>query len=159
MATNRQVARMKKTVASWQLDIDRIMDDQGDALARVLDWASTVNADSPLMIYSTSAPEEVAAAQKRHGAERVAKAVESFLATAAEKLVAQMGVTRLVVAGGETAGAVVKKLGIRALQIGPEICPGVPWTQTAVGPHLALALKSGNFGADDFFEQALRMLP
>jgi len=71
----------------------------------------------------------------------------------------QRGVARLVVAGGETSGAVVQALGVEALAIGPEIDPGVPWT-TSIGPRpLALALKSGNFGAEDFFAKSLAMLP
>jgi uncharacterized protein YgbK (DUF1537 family) len=63
-------------------------------------------------------------------------------------------VQRLVVAGGETSGAVVQALGVTTLRIGAAICPGVPWTQ-AEGRPLLLALKSGNFGGPDFFEQAL----
>ena len=63
---------------------------------------------------------------------------------------------RLVVAGGETSGAVVQALGVTALRIGPAICPGVPWTQAADRP-LWLALKSGNFGGPEFFDEALRM--
>jgi len=71
------------------------------------------------------------------------------------------GARRLVVAGGETSGAVVSALGASALRIGPEIDPGVPWTETIGGdrPPIALTLKSGNFGAPDFFEKALKMLP
>jgi 3-dehydrotetronate 4-kinase len=65
----------------------------------------------------------------------------------------------LVIAGGETSGAVVQRLGIRTLRIGPAIDPGVPWTIAASGMPLALALKSGNFGSVDFFEKALSRLP
>ena len=68
------------------------------------------------------------------------------------------GVRQLIVAGGETSGAVVQALGITGLRIGPEIDPGVPWTETLGGPAMALALKSGNFGAPDFFIKALAML-
>ena len=71
-------------------------------------------------------------------------------------MVAQ-GVRRLVVAGGDTSGAVVKALGVQALRIGAQIDPGVPWTQSLGEPRLALALKSGNFGAVDFFGKALDM--
>ena len=72
---------------------------------------------------------------------------------------AQRGFTRLIVAGGETSGAVIHSLGVTALEIGPEIDPGVPWTlSSGAGPHLALALKSGNFGADDFFLKAWERL-
>jgi 3-dehydrotetronate 4-kinase len=69
-----------------------------------------------------------------------------------------LGVRRVVVAGGETSGAVVGALGVDALTIGPEIDPGVPWTRTLAGTDLALALKSGNFGAPDFFLKAWGML-
>ena len=68
------------------------------------------------------------------------------------------GFTRFVIAGGETSGAVVNALGVRMLQIGPEIDPGVPWTRSIGGPDLALALKSGNFGAPDFFSRAWTLL-
>ncbi|MBY0440083.1 MAG: hypothetical protein K2W80_18020, partial [Burkholderiales bacterium] len=68
---------------------------------------------------------------------------------------AAAGVRRLVVAGGETSGAVVGALGVRALRIGPVIAPGVPWTASDGGAPLWLALKSGNFGAPDFFRTAL----
>ena len=70
-----------------------------------------------------------------------------------------LGVRRFVVAGGETSGAVVEVLGVRALEIGPEIDPGVPWTLSSGGEPVALALKSGNFGAPDFFARAVAMLP
>ena len=65
---------------------------------------------------------------------------------------------RLIVAGGETAGAVVGALGIRILRIGPQIDPGVPWTESVDDKPIALALKSGNFGATDFFSKALAQL-
>ena len=83
--------------------------------------------------------------------------IESTMGKIAAGLVAS-GVTRLVVAGGETSGAVVQALDIRALRIGPEIDPGVPWTETVGGAPLALALKSGNFGGEDFFAKAFGML-
>jgi uncharacterized protein YgbK (DUF1537 family) len=71
----------------------------------------------------------------------------------------ERGVRRLVVAGGETSGAVVAALGVRALKIGPPIDPGVPWTVSLGEPQLALALKSGNFGAPDFFLKAFACAP
>ena len=70
------------------------------------------------------------------------------------------GVRRLVVAGGETSGAVVGRLGVKRLRIGAEIDPGVPWTLAeGAGPPMLLALKSGNFGGRDFFLQAFERLP
>ena len=80
------------------------------------------------------------------------------MAAIAKGLVAR-GVRRLVVAGGETSGAVVDALGVKALKIGPPIDPGVPWTASLGEPELLLALKSGNFGAPDFFIKAFERLP
>ena len=89
----------------------------------------------------------------------VASAIEGFLSSVARWLTDELNVRRLVLAGGETSGAITASLNVKALRIGPEICAGVPWTQT-IGrePKLALALKSGNFGAEDFFASALEML-
>jgi uncharacterized protein YgbK (DUF1537 family) len=80
------------------------------------------------------------------------------MAAIARGLVAK-GVRRLVVAGGETSGAVVEALGVKGLRIGPAIDPGVPWTVSLGDPPLALALKSGNFGAPDFFIKAIACAP
>ncbi|MGH8635795.1 MAG: nucleotide-binding domain containing protein, partial [Burkholderiales bacterium] len=104
--------------------------------------------------YSSAEPGQVATVQAQLGAERAAALVEGMFARLAQELVA-LGVRRLVVAGGETSGAVVQALGVQALAIGAPIDPGVPWTMSLGEPRIALALKSGNFGADDFFEKAL----
>ena len=101
--------------------------------------------------------EGVAAAQTRLGREAAGEIVERFLAEIAVRLVAR-GFRSLIVAGGETSGAVVQALGVARLEIGPEIDPGVPWTLSQPGGELALALKSGNFGAEDFFLKAWRSL-
>ena len=95
--------------------------------------------------------------QQALGRERAGALVESILAEIARGLVAR-GVRRLVVAGGETSGAVVQALGISGLRIGRQIDPGVPWTMSLGEPPLALALKSGNFGAEDFFLRAFQVL-
>jgi uncharacterized protein YgbK (DUF1537 family) len=84
--------------------------------------------------------------------------VEDVFAAVAVEL-RNAGMTKLIVAGGETSGAVLKALGVSALRIGPEIAPGVPWTISAEEPAMCLALKSGNFGDENFFEQALSLLP
>jgi uncharacterized protein YgbK (DUF1537 family) len=110
-----------------------------------------------VLVYATSAPEEVRAVQRELGVERAGALVERTLAAIAEGLV-RAGVRKLVVAGGETAGAVVGALKISALRIGPQIDPGVPWTQSIDAVPLALALKSGNFGSVDFFSKALAQL-
>jgi uncharacterized protein YgbK (DUF1537 family) len=112
-------------------------------------------AEAPLC-YSSAPPEAVQRAHARHGRAEVAERVESFFGGLAQGL-ADLGVGRLVVAGGETSGAVVTALGLTAFDIGPEIDPGVPALSTREG-DLAIALKSGNFGGPDFFAKALGML-
>ncbi|HMB75722.1 MAG TPA: nucleotide-binding domain containing protein, partial [Kiloniellaceae bacterium] len=89
------------------------------------------------------------------GKARAAEALEGFFAEVARQAVAA-GITRVVTAGGETSGAVVEGLSLERLEIGPEIDPGVPALRA--GPDLAVALKSGNFGAPDFFAKAARVL-
>jgi uncharacterized protein YgbK (DUF1537 family) len=132
--------------------------DGGDDVARALAFAERHLGDGPVLISSSAPPEEVASVQERLGRERAGAAVEEAMAAIAQGLVAQ-GVRRLVVAGGETAGAVVGALGIKGLRIGPPIDPGVPWTTSLGEPPLALALKSGNFGAPDFFIKAFACAP
>jgi 3-dehydrotetronate 4-kinase len=110
-----------------------------------------------VLIYATAPPEAVKAVQAELGTERAGTLVEDTLAAVAQGLVQRLGVRQLIVAGGETSGAVVKALGVKGLRIGPEIDPGVPWTaalQDGSGAPLALALKSGNFGTPDFFLKA-----
>ena len=109
------------------------------------------------LVFSSAGPDEVAQAQRERGREQVAHAVERFFADVAARVVDQ-GVRRLVVAGGETSGAVVSALGLAALEIGPEIDPGVPVLYVPGRERLALALKSGNFGAVEFFEKALSLM-
>jgi uncharacterized protein YgbK (DUF1537 family) len=118
-------------------------------------WALERIAAHPL-VYSSATPDAVRHAQERHGRATVAGAIEDFMADLARALVAG-GVTRLAIGGGETSGAVVTGLGISAFAIGPEIDPGVP-ALAVDGRPLALALKSGNFGAEDFYEKALKAL-
>lgn len=109
------------------------------------------------LIYSSATAEQVAASQQKHGRDAVAHTLDNLFGEVAQRLV-KAGVKRLVVAGGETSGAVVSALGIRAFEVGPEIDPGVPALRTEGDPALSLALKSGNFGAPDFFDKALKTL-
>ena len=156
-ATRGQVDHVRKLWPCLKLDIDRLTAGEAgveDALA----WAHAQGQTSPLLIYASADPEEVARNQARHGREQAGALIEQALGGIVRQLV-DAGWRRLIVAGGETSGAVVSALGVRGLRIGPEIDPGVPWTETLDEPHLALALKSGNFGAEDFFSRALEMLP
>jgi len=152
LATQGQVDYMRKNHASFQVDpvaIARGNDVAGEAL----DWARERIGDKPILIYSTAGAEQVGAAQDQLGREHAGALVEETLGKVAKELVSA-GVRRLVVAGGETAGAVVSALGVEGLHIGREIDPGVPWTFSVGKPVLALALKSGNFGTPDFFVKA-----
>ncbi|HSD43778.1 MAG TPA: 3-oxo-tetronate kinase [Burkholderiales bacterium] len=156
-ATQEQVAAMKSRCPSMRLDPQELATGAASVVGRAVGWAAAQVAKGPVLIYSTAAADAVRAAQDAVGRERAATLVEDALASIAKTLVAR-GVRRLVVAGGETSGAVVGALGVRALAIGPQIDPGVPWTFTVPGEPVALALKSGNFGAEDFFLKALGML-
>ncbi len=123
-----------------------------------LAWAADKIGDKPVVIAASAPPEKVAALQASLGREQAGALIEDAVARIAEGLVAR-GVRKLVVAGGETSGAVVGRLGVRSLRIGSEIDPGVPWTlASGSGADLMLALKSGNFGATDFFLKAFRGL-
>ena len=157
VATQGQVAQMKKEHAAFVLDPLAIAGGQ-DQAREALAWAEGRLGERPILIYSTAAPEQVSEAQARIGREQAGALIERTLGQVAQGLVSK-GVRRLVVAGGETAGAVVGALGVQGLFIGPEIDPGVPWTFSIGEPTLALALKSGNFGAPDFFTKALRVQP
>ena len=136
------------------LELDPLGTPDAAALAaQALAWVEgKLDAARPVVIAASATPEKVAALQAKLGREAAGALVEDAVATIAEGLVAR-GVGRLVVAGGETSGAVVTRLGVTSLRIGPEIDPGVPWTY-AEPRGIHLALKSGNFGARDFFLKA-----
>lgn len=127
-------------------------------ITEVCDWAME-HLDRLPMITSSTTPERVAAAQARHGRAEMADALEGFMGQLAVRLVAN-GISRLIVGGGETSGAVVTALGLVEFVIGPEIDPGVPalGSMSTKGRPLRLALKSGNFGALDFYEKAAALL-
>ncbi len=156
-ATLAQIEHMKQARPTFAIDPLALASGE-DAISRALAWAREQLTAGPILIYASAPPEEVAQTQERLGRVRAGELVEHALAEIAAGLVAA-GVRRLIIAGGETSGAVVQRLGARALRIGPQIDPGVPWTATVGEPVLALALKSGNFGAPDFFTRAFGMLP
>jgi uncharacterized protein YgbK (DUF1537 family) len=159
-ATRAQVSYMRERGPVFT--IDPIAAAAGRNIAEeALTWAAPRLGDRPILISATAPPHEVAAIQRMLGRERAGALVEDILANVAHGLVAR-GVQRLIVAGGETAGAVVQALGVTGLVIGRQIDPGVPWTVSLSAspgePALALALKSGNFGAPDFFLRAFSVL-
>ena len=156
-ATRAQVAEMAGRHPT--VVIDPLAADDPAALADAALGKATAALDrgETVLFYSSADPAAVALIQQRLGLEHAATLVEQTFAHLARALVANK-VRRLVVAGGETSGAVVAALGVKALAIGPQIDPGVPWTRVLGPQRLLLALKSGNFGRTDFFTRALEMV-
>ena len=150
-ATREQVERYRAIAPSYQIDADRAVAGYYD-IGALVDWVLVQ--DTPPLIYSSADPDAVRATQDKHGTNRAAVAIEGLFARLAPALVAK-GVQRVVVAGGETSGAVVTGLGADILTIGPRAAAGVPLV-TSNGT--ALALKSGNFGGPDFFAETLALM-
>jgi uncharacterized protein YgbK (DUF1537 family) len=157
-ATLQQIANAEKAMPVLHLDPDRIVAGPDEA-RRAVAWASERLGFGAVLIASSSTPDEVAALQARHGRDAAGHAIEQAMADIAEGLVGS-GVRRLVVAGGETSGAVVDRLKIPGFLVGAEIAAGVPVLR-AVGAkngEMLLALKSGNFGGAEFFSDALKLM-
>lgn len=161
-ATNEQVNRHRDAGnPAFRLDPVALARDSrhlSDCLTWVQAQSTGATGGAPCLVHATDRPDRVEAVQQQLGRERAGLLVEQAMAEIAANLAAQ-GFRRFIVAGGETSGAVVQALNVKALRIGPEIAPGVPWTETVgQGQSRALALKSGNFGGPDFFADAIAML-
>ena len=157
LATNAQVADfIRRGGAAYALEPLRLVGGS-DEIERAIAWASQRLSSAPVLVYSTAEPTAVAQVQKQLGAADAGALIEHALARIARALV-DAGVAQLIVAGGETSGAVVQALGVKALRIGPQIDPGVPWTAAEGDKSILLALKSGNFGTPDFFTKAFSLL-
>ena len=162
LATNAQVQAFI-TAGRPALAIDPLRVASGmasgvDVVAETLAWAAPLLQSGPVLVYSTAESAAIKAVQSKLGVEEAGALVERTLAAVAKCLVT-LGVRQLIVAGGETSGACVQALGITQMQIGPQIAPGVPWcfAQSNNVP-LHITLKSGNFGGNDFFTDAFKML-
>jgi uncharacterized protein YgbK (DUF1537 family) len=153
--TRSQVDAYPASAPRFQLDPLQLARTGTDA---ALDWLANVPLNETPLVFATSEPNAVAACQAELGVAEAARVVEAAM----EKLAVtarDAGRRRYVVAGGETSGAVTQALGVRRLEIGAEIVPGVPWTYTtSAGERIALTLKSGNFGSRTFFTDALTKL-
>jgi uncharacterized protein YgbK (DUF1537 family) len=156
-ATLTQIEAVRERYPAFQLDPLKLAAGASH-LEEALTWAGTKLGPTPILVYASAPPPSVSRAHQALGQDRAATLVEQAFRRLAGELAAR-GVRRFVVAGGETAGAVVEALGVKALAIGPEIAPGVPWTAAVGGEPYLLALKSGNFGGPDFFRRAVEMLP
>jgi 3-dehydrotetronate 4-kinase len=158
-ATLGQVAAAEKIMPVFRMEPDALMERRAAYLDEITSWASERLAAGPVLVASTATPDRVRALQSRFGQSEIGHAIEQAMADLAERLVAQ-GVRRLVVAGGETSGAVVDRLGVPGFVVGPEIAAGVPVLGTSGYRHdMRIALKSGNFGGPDFFADALKLMP
>jgi uncharacterized protein YgbK (DUF1537 family) len=158
-ATLGQIARAEAVMPVLHLDPEQVIAG-GAETQRALGWARERLGKGPILIASSSTHDQVSALQARHGRDAAGHAIEQAMADIAEGLVGA-GVRRLVVAGGETSGAVVDRLGIPGFLVGPEIAAGVPVLRAVGGKDgdMLLALKSGNFGGPDFFGDALKLMP
>ena len=155
-ATQSQVEYMAKQHPA--IFLDPLAFHQGrQSIDDIINWAAENKDSEPILVYSTAPPNDVAAVQDELGRQIAGLLVENAMAEIAARL-CNKGWRKLIVAGGETSGAVLAALSIRRLRIGPEIAPGVPWTISMDDPPILIALKSGNFGQKDFFTKALEML-
>ncbi|XYK79802.1 MAG: 3-oxo-tetronate kinase [Labrenzia sp.] len=152
-ATRDQVKHYKLKAPSREIMVEDVIGGWV-SMEELVEW--TISQDEPPLLYSSADPETVSRVQQRFGREKSASAIENLFSGLAAALVGA-GVERIVVAGGETSGAVVSGIKASNLEIGPRIAPGVPALRVA-GQPVALALKSGNFGGPDFFEDALHVL-
>ncbi|QUJ76616.1 four-carbon acid sugar kinase family protein [Sulfitobacter albidus] len=151
-ATRAQVAHHARTHPAREIIAADVIEGRLSA-EEIADWL--IAAEGVPLAYSSADPQAVAQVQETFGGARASEALEAFFADVARHAVAK-GATRIITAGGETSGAVVEGLALETLEIGPEIDPGVPALRAR--PDLVVALKSGNFGAEDFFAKADRVL-
>ncbi|MFN4141375.1 3-oxo-tetronate kinase [Aestuariivirga sp.] len=156
-ATLAQVERFAAKHPAMAIDPAALAADPEKTVSDLLRWAAEKLKTGPALIYASAPPEKVSAIQAQFGREKAGEMIEHAIARLAGGL-ASAGVRRFVIAGGETSGAVVSALGVEALEIGPQIAPGVPACLSYGTPRYALALKSGNFGGPDFFGEALEAL-
>ena len=160
-ASNEQVATfIKAGLPAYQINPLQLAKNS-ETIQHAIDWAIEHMQEGPVLIYSTADPDAVKAIQNQLGISEAGNLIEHALAAIAQGLVAA-GVRQLIVAGGEVSGACVQALGIKQLQIGSQIDPGVPWcyanSEIIDNQGIHLALKSGNFGTPDFFLKSFRML-
>jgi len=157
-ATLQQLDVAERSMPVLRLDPEKLLAGP-DEITAAISWAGDHICAGPVVVAASASPETVSRLQSQYGRDASGHAIETATSIIAAELVAR-GVRRLVVAGGETSGAAVDRLAIPAFLIGPEIAPGVPVLRTVGNAQgdMLLALKSGNFGGEDFFTAALAMM-
>jgi uncharacterized protein YgbK (DUF1537 family) len=157
-ASLEQIAYAELHMPTLRLDPEALLRDDAET-NRAIAWAMERLPVGPVLIASSQTADEVTALQQRYGRENAGHLIEQAMATITARLV-EKNVRRLVIGGGETSGAVTDRLGITAFELGAEIAPGVPVLHSVHQQHghMLLALKSGNFGGEDFFTRALALM-
>ena len=155
-ATRGQIEQHRQSYAVMAIDIDLVMANRVTANTLV-DFIMAHQSAYPL-VYSSGDSQAIRQAQARYGQDNVSAKLDQLFGDTAKILVYERGVSRLVVGGGETSGAVVSALNLASLQVGDEIDPGVPALFSEAEHPLGLALKSGNFGRPTFFKHAIDYL-
>ncbi|WP_255610243.1 3-oxo-tetronate kinase [Pantoea sp. DY-17] len=151
--TNRQVQAYRQQAPSHEVLVERCLDNTESYAQELCDWvAAHHQSDLAPLLFATADAQQLQAIQQQYGAARSSEAVEQLFAAVTRELKTR-GWQRFIVAGGETSGVVAQSLGVTAFHIGPMISPGVPWVRDIHQP-LSLALKSGNFGDEQFFARA-----
>lgn len=156
--TQRQVSIYRQLAPAQEVQVERCLQDADGYALQLCDWvaANSHQALAPLL-FATADAQQLQLIQQQYGARRSSEAVEQLFAAVTREL-QRRGWQRFIVAGGETSGVVAQSLGVTAFHIGPTISPGVPWVRDIQQP-LSLALKSGNFGDEDFFRRAQTEFP
>lgn len=155
-ATLAQIAYAARTQPVRQIDIHAAITDPAAAASELAAWVAAQPSDSTPVVCAARDRNDV---RPRVDDVETAPVIERVLTQTASQLMADGTLSGLIVAGGETSGAVVRGLDIQSLKIGPEVAPGVCWSAAGVGGRtVALALKSGNFGDDDIFTSAWERL-
>nr|WP_225952662.1 nucleotide-binding domain containing protein [Mycobacterium sp. OAS707] len=151
--TLEQIDHMKRR-GHPSFRLDALQSPDSAVLAeQALGWFDRQQFEMGPLIYSSLSPHELGHAQKTLGSEHASRILESAMGRIASGLV-ERGVNALVVAGGETSGAVVTALQVQGGVIGEEAAPGVPWILTTGARPMALLLKSGNFGDRELLSEA-----
>jgi len=151
--TNRQVQAYRQQAPSHEVLVERCLDNAESYAQELCDWvAAHHQPELAPLLFATADAQQLQAIQQQYGAARSSEAVEQLFAAVTRELKTR-GWQRFIVAGGETSGVVAQSLGVTAFHIGPMISPGVPWVRDIHQP-LSLALKSGNFGDEQFFARA-----
>lgn len=155
--TNKQVNAYKAKASHIYLDVEKILSQEDYIDELYNETIKHLNEPLAPIVYATVPPEKLHDIQEKFGGQRTSHAIENAFAKLAIRLKNEAGVVNFITAGGETSSIIVQKLGFTGFHIGKQIAPGVPWLK-ALDENISLALKSGNFGKEDFFEFAQGML-